>query len=61
MEQTKEEALAGMDGARDKAAEDLKQVIAQHPEGVEAVARWWKEHYIAAGHKRLGRLLVSVA
>jgi len=25
------------------------------------VAGWWKTHYLTAGHKRLGRLLVAQA
>jgi hypothetical protein len=25
------------------------------------VARWWKDHYLKAGHKRLGRMVVAFA
>ena len=57
---TKEETLAEMDEAAEKAAEDFKAVIASESVGVEAVARWWKDHYTNAGHKRLARILMSV-
>jgi len=57
---SKEEILAGMDGAATEAAEALKQIIVQHPQGVEAVANWWKVNFGAAGHKRLARILMSV-
>ena len=57
---TKEETLAEMDEAAEKAAEDFKAVITSEPNGVEAVARWWNDHYGNAGHKRLARLLMAV-
>jgi len=57
---SKEDILAEMDGAAEKAAEDFKVVIASEPNGVEAVARWWKDYYGSAGHKRLARILMSV-
>jgi len=60
MAKSKEEILAEMDVARDKAAEDFKQVIAQHPEGVEALGQWWKDNFGSAGHKRLAYVLMSV-
>ena len=52
--------IAKMDEAADKATEAFKQVIAEHPDGVEAVAKWWQEYYKDAGHKRLGRILLTV-
>ena len=57
---TKEEILVEMDEAAKRAAEDFKVVIASEPNGVEDVARWWKDHYGNAGHKRLARLLMAV-
>jgi len=57
---TKEQTLAEMDEAAEKAAEDFKAVIASEPVGVEAVARWWKDYYGTAGHKRLARILMAV-
>jgi hypothetical protein len=40
------------------AAEELKTLP---PEQVKIVADWWAKHYMSAGHKRLGRLLVAVS
>ena len=40
------------------AAEELKKLPAEQ---VKVVADWWAKHYMSAGHKRLGRLLVAVA
>lgn len=57
---TKEETLAEMDEAAEKAMEEFKAVVASEPNGVEAVARWWKDHYGMAGHKRLARILMAV-
>ncbi len=57
---TKEEILVEMDEAAKRAAEDFKAVCASEPNGAEAVARWWNDHYTNAGHKRLARLLMSV-
>lgn len=57
---TREEILAEMDEAAEKAAEDFKAICASEPNGVEAIARWWKDYYGTAGHKRLARLLMAV-
>jgi hypothetical protein len=40
------------------AAEELKKLPAEQ---VKVVADWWAKHYMSAGHKRLGRLLVAVS
>ena len=40
------------------AAEELKTLP---QEQVKIVADWWAKHYMSAGHKRLGRLLVAVS
>jgi len=58
--ENKEATLAKMDEAAEKAVEDFKVVVASEPNGVEAVARWWKDHYIQAGHKRLARILMAI-
>ena len=48
-----------MDHAAEAAAKDLMDNIpAEH---AQAIALWWKKHYLKAGHKRLGRLLVKYA
>jgi hypothetical protein len=46
------------DEAAAVAAEELKKLP---PNEVKVVADWWAKHYMSAGHKRLGRLLVAVA
>lgn len=60
MVKDKEETLAGMDEAAFQAMEAFKVVVASEPNGVEAVARWWKDHYATAGHKRLARILMAI-
>ncbi len=54
------------DNPLDQAAEAARAAISQRIEegdmpndGVKAVADWLKSHYGAAGHKRLGRVLVQ--
>jgi len=46
------------DEAAAVAAEELKKLPTDQ---VKVVADWWAKHYMSAGHKRLGRLLVAVA
>jgi len=46
------------DEAAAVAAEELKKLP---PDQVKVVADWWAKHYMSAGHKRLGRLLVAIA
>jgi hypothetical protein len=46
------------DEAAAVAAEELKQLPSEQ---VKIVADWWAKHYMSAGHKRLGRLLVAIS
>ena len=48
-----------MEAAAQRAAEDLANLRRDHPEAVTLVVEWWKRHYRAAGHKRLGRVLLG--
>ena len=48
--------IESMDDAADKAAIELDKLPTEH---VNTVATWWKEWYLKAGHKRLGRALVA--
>ena len=48
-----------MEAAAQRAAEDLEKLRREHPEAVALLADWWKRHYTAAGHKRLGRVLLG--
>lgn len=45
-----------MDHAAEAAAEAL---TALSPEAVQTVAKWWKDNYMKAGHKRLARILLG--
>lgn len=47
-----------MDKAAQDAEKDLENLTG---ESVHSVADWWLKWYLTAGHKRLGRLLVSIA
>jgi len=50
--------LDEMDQAAVEAEKDLKGLT---PQSVKEVAEWWMTYFKKAGHKRLGRLLVSYA
>ena len=50
--------LDEMDQAAVEAEKDLKGLT---PQSVKEVAGWWMTYFKKAGHKRLGRLLVSYA
>jgi hypothetical protein len=58
MSEDKGAVLAAMDVAAKEAEKDLATL---DQAAVEAVAAWWSKWYMAAGHKRLGRLLVKIA
>lgn len=46
----------------DKAAEEAEKELQGMPQTqVIPLARWFHAHYMKAGHKRLGRLLVQVS
>jgi hypothetical protein len=48
--------------AMDKAAEDAeKEFKAMSQHITVPIARWWSQHYMKAGHKRLGRMMVQYA
>ncbi len=48
-----------MEAAGQRAAADLATLRQEHAEAVALLAAWWKRHYLAAGHKRLGRVLLG--
>jgi hypothetical protein len=58
MELSPEEKMAFMDQA---AVEATKVLRAMHQRDTVPVARWWRDNYGKAGHKRLGRVLVAFA
>lgn len=53
-----DEKMKAMDAAAEQAGVDLRK-MSQHV--TTPVARWWKDNYLKAGHKRLGRVLVAFA
>jgi hypothetical protein len=50
------EVLKKMDEAASAAASEFASF---DPEIYEAIRDWWIEHYLKAGHKRLGRILIG--
>jgi len=49
-------------GEMDESAVQAEAELATLPaEAVATIATWWKNHYMKAGHKRLGRVLVKQA
>ena len=55
-----EEEKAKLDAAADKAAKDLVPIVAEFPDAMQKLGKWWDAH-IDAGHRRLGRLIRSQA
>ena len=57
--------MSEFDQAAEKANEDLQKIMKDMKEeertGILELAQWWKDHYMKAGHKRLGRILVQIA
>jgi len=51
-------SLEEMDQAAEVAAGELKDL---DPKAVKVVAEWWRKYYRTAGHKRLGRQLVTLS
>ena len=49
-------STADMDSARDQAKKALKSLPR---DTVKTMADWWNQWYLSAGHRRLGRLLLS--
>lgn len=62
---TRAEVLAKMDIAAEDAKKELSQLIDDTAESqltseaVSSIASWWRRWYPRAGHKRLGRILMS--
>ena len=53
---TKEQIIKEMDDAATVAENELAELS---DEEITPVAKWFHKHYMKAGHKRLGRLLVQ--
>ncbi len=49
---------AQMDAAAEVAATELRSL---DPNSVKLIANWFAKHYLKAGHKRLGRVLVAAS
>jgi len=53
---------SSFDIAADVAEQELRQML-QDPkvrEAIEVIAKWLNRHFMKAGHKRLGRILVRI-
>lgn len=48
-----------MDQASQEAREALLKLEEDNDAAIDLVRGWWKEWYIKAGHKRLGRVLLG--
>ena len=59
----KEEILAGMDAKASEAAVDLERLTAESQidagDSLRNLADWWEKWYGGAGHKRLGKVLLT--
>lgn len=64
-QEAKYNPVAMMDAAAKEAEDELEQIIDDYPasdldrKALSAVAGWWRTHYLVAGHKRLGRILLK--
>ena len=54
------EKIAEMEQAAEVARNEL-ETLGIDAESLSKIAKWWKRHYQVAGHKRLGRILMSSA
>ena len=46
----------------DKAAAEAEQDLDNHnPDAIEEIGSWMKKHYLRAGYKRLGKILLQHA
>ena len=58
-----EEVLAGMDASAKEAAKDLERLCAESQidagDSLRNIADWWDKWFIDAGHKRLGRVILT--
>ncbi len=55
-------AISYSPDSMDEAAELAEQELNKLPkEAVDVISAWWSSNYLAAGHKRLGRILVRRA
>lgn len=52
--------MSEFDEAAEVAEKEYREEIIENG-SAEDVAHWWKKHYLKAGHKRLGRILVKIA
>ena len=61
MEGSKEKTLAKMDAAAKEAETKLEALLenmdSEQKEGAQKIILWFKDNYMAAGYKRLGRTL----
>jgi len=48
-----------MDAAAVIAEKDLRENYSE--EQIALMAKWWNDHFMTAGHKRLGRVLAKIA
>ena len=53
-----EQVLENMDKAAEIAEEKLKEISQEH---IVAIANWWRDNYLGAGHKRLAKVLMKHA
>lgn len=52
---------SAMDDAALDARRELDELKAVHPQAVMLLEAWWREWYLKAGHKRLGRVLLGTS
>ena len=50
---------AEMDLAAESAEKELTKLLGSPSSTAKDLIQWWKSHYLRAGHKRLGRILVE--
>lgn len=55
------EMMANMDQAAEESRAALREIFKQNPKVAAPLAAWWKDNYLKAGHKRLGRVLMGEA
>ena len=58
---TSEEVKAKMDDSAKEAEVSLAEIALKYPDAVVALGDWLQDNYLAAGYKRLAKLVIALA
>jgi len=56
-----EEVKAKMDDSAKESEKKLAEIAKKYPDAVVDLGHWFQENYLAAGYKRLSKLVIDLA